>query len=299
MNNWILGFCLLLPVLASGAATGAAPVKVAEAPGGPQLLLRQLDASPIVEVAGVVDARGVNGTWSRGDDTWTLLFQFAGWRVDGGPLRTDQLVVRQLVEREEIDRMRARVQPYQLIRIRARLSEQNVFHRPEALLLDLIDANLRDAELAAHALTLQETVTLEDAVLGTLTLDRTLDVYRADASWRGLDLEVTLIADDDAARAAALTTAHALFAAQDAWHRRVVAFAIDKLLRLKNEVWLGEDESEFSARQFEARMRLHAISVYPDGRFKFWFDDGDLFWGHEIEVEGTLNGGPRDASIAG
>jgi hypothetical protein len=27
---------------------------------------------------------------------------------------------------------------------------------------------------------------------------------------------------------------------------------------------------------------LEAIQVLRDGEFEFWYDDGDLFWGHSI-----------------
>ena len=107
------------------------------------------------------------------------------------------------------------------------------------------------------------------------------------------------MADSDTERAAALATAHALFAAQDDWQARVMAFAVEKLLALKNDVWLGEDETRFSARQFRKQLRLYSINVYADGRFEFWFEDGDLFWGHDVEIDGSLKGGLVSADLAG
>jgi hypothetical protein len=46
-------------------------------------------------------------------------------------------------------------------------------------------------------------------------------------------------------------------------------------------------------------MKLESITVHPDGRFEFWFDDGDLFWGHSIAVRGSLAEGPTEASVEG
>jgi len=31
-------------------------------------------------------------------------------------------------------------------------------------------------------------------------------------------------------------------------------------------------------------MELQSISILPNGSFVFWHKDGDLFWGHSIEV---------------
>ena len=38
-------------------------------------------------------------------------------------------------------------------------------------------------------------------------------------------------------------------------------------------------------------MTLDAITVYPDGAFDFWHHDGDMFWGHSIQVSGSLSEG--------
>ena len=47
------------------------------------------------------------------------------------------------------------------------------------------------------------------------------------------------------------------------------------------------------------RMELDAIQIYEDGAFEFWFNDGDLFWGHSIHVTGSLKAGPEDAQMEG
>jgi len=39
--------------------------------------------------------------------------------------------------------------------------------------------------------------------------------------------------------------------------------------------------------------------VHEDGEFEFWYDDGDLFWGHVILVDGNIQTGLSQASIAG
>jgi hypothetical protein len=46
-------------------------------------------------------------------------------------------------------------------------------------------------------------------------------------------------------------------------------------------------------------MKLETISVSSDGSFNFWHDDGDLFYGHAIQVGGNLVEGPTYADIPG
>src|SRR5207249_3318350 len=97
----------------------------------------------------------------------------------------------------------------------------------------------------------------------------------------------------------ALKSAHTLWESQDVWSRRIRDFAVQKLLPLKNDAWLDEGEVEVTADQFQDRMTLDSITVYPNGSFEFWHHDGDLFWGHSIQVRGSLSEGPTDADIPG
>jgi hypothetical protein len=96
-----------------------------------------------------------------------------------------------------------------------------------------------------------------------------------------------------------LEAARRLFAEQAEWHRRVREYAVDRLLPLKNDSWLDEDDEEMSAAEFLSRMRLTSISVDETGDLTFWHDDGDLFWGHAIQVSGSLSNGLTDADIPG
>jgi hypothetical protein len=60
---------------------------------------------------------------------------------------------------------------------------------------------------------------------------------------------------------------------------------------------LREDETPVTPRQFKERMTLESIAVSPNGKFEFTFDDGQLFWGHVIQVSGSLSKGPTNAHI--
>jgi hypothetical protein len=74
---------------------------------------------------------------------------------------------------------------------------------------------------------------------------------------------------------------------------------VQALLPLKNESWLAEGEVDVTADQFKGRMALESITVHPDGSFEFWHNDGDLFWGHSIQISGCLSKGPTGADIPG
>jgi hypothetical protein len=85
------------------------------------------------------------------------------------------------------------------------------------------------------------------------------------------------------------------------WERRAKDKAVDRLLDLKNESWLDEDEGEepLSEEEFRANMRLTAVQIAADGSIEFTFADGDMFFGHDIVVKGTVEEGWRSANIEG
>ena len=97
--------------------------------------------------------------------------------------------------------------------------------------------------------------------------------------------------------------AKALMADQKGWDEKVRSFAADQLLEQAND-WAqdaaeGEEPEEITREQFMERMELDAVQISAGGSFEFWFNDGDLFWGHAIHVTGSLDQGPESAQMEG
>lgn len=262
----------------------------------------RLAKAPVLDVSGVVDASGVGGAMSQGDKLWTIIFTFEGWRIADGPLHTGKLELRRLGTEKALDRLQTTITPYTILKVRARVVEQD--DTSEALLERVMGPQTRDAELRAIAKLLQLPATRKDKVFGKLTLDRRVNWYETKGKWNGksVKLHLSLDGDDDASDrdlAKALRTAYALWRDQPKWTRRVMDYAVAKLLPLKNQNWLGDGERPVSETAFRRRAKLESITAYPSGRFDFWHKDGDLFAGHAILVSGTLKSGPTDADIPG
>jgi hypothetical protein len=156
-----------------------------------------------------------------------------------------------------------------------------------------------DAELDAVAEELKKPVVVSTRQFGELTLDRRINWFDGTTNWNAQSIQIRFEPDRDGGISAALRTADALWDAQLDWKRKVVKKAIECLLPVKNENWLEDDEPPLTAEEFTSRMTLKTISIYRDGHFSFWHDDGDLFWGHAIEVSGSPDTGLTDADIAG
>jgi hypothetical protein len=268
-------------------------------PPSERQLLRQLKAAPLVDVLGVLAASGVCGCWSRGDILWTMKFRFASWRVAGGPLHTKELIVRRKVSERQVDKYRELVKPDVVTRIRARVVEGSLFGHPEALLARVIGQDKSDAELNAEVKRLKQPVTMTVKAFGKFTLDRSIDWYEGCAAWNGRKVRLTLDASEPLDVEQALKVARTLWRAQKSWHAKVSAYAVRELLPLKNGSWLDDGQRPLTAKQFQARMTLKSIIVSPDGSFQFWHNDGDLFWGHSIQINGSLTKGLYSADIPG
>ena len=262
-------------------------------------LLKQLTASPVVDVLGVVGPTGVSGGRSRGEELWTLRLTLEAWRIQSAGLQSRPLAVRRKVTNEELSTFRQSIRPYTVIRIRARVVSDSPFGGPEALLEVFSDVDRSDADLNNYAIQLQKPVSHHDSVLGTFTLDRRVNWFTGTTLWNGNPVSLNLSAREPAEIQAALRTAHSLWEAQSVWDQQVRDYATKALLPLKNKSWLAEDEVTVTADQFKQRMILEAVTVYSDGSFEFWHSDGDLFWGHSIQISGSLSKGLTDADIFG
>lgn len=148
-------------------------------------------------------------------------------------------------------------------------------------------------------------VVMEDNVLGTLELNRELHFFEGEILWGGEEVSLMLEVDPESRSTwtRALNAAKKLVADQEARDRSMREFAAAKLTGLAND-WLENDEENGDAgpiteETFARRMTLSELSVTSGGRFTAYYDDDDMFWGHAIEVCGSLKKGPVSATIAG
>lgn len=269
-------------------------------PNPHDVLMAELERQPLIEVLGVLSASRMAGASSGHNEyPWILQFRFAAWKCAGGCIQNRELTVRKPVSEAELRSTMGQFEPYEVIRIRARLAEQNSSGKPQALLDKIIGKDLFDADLQKRALELQEPVTFEDERFGVFTLDRSVDWYEAVVPWGPTDIRLTLSPAKGEDAKDCLTTAYAIWDFQSVWHERITNYVVTEFLSLKNDTWLDEDEAELNAEQFKSRLELSSITVETNGKFEFWFDDDGLFLGHSIRVAGSLSEGPTHTGLEG
>jgi hypothetical protein len=261
-------------------------------------IVAEFSGRPVDHVVGLVDASGAGGCGEK-DQRWTLRFRLHCWRFLGGPLNSRPLSVQLTTSRDGFDLLWNTIEAYSVVRIRARVVEDSVAGTPQAELVEFLGEDRSDAELNQASSKLQEPVIFRDPEFGNFLLERRFDWYTAQVEWNGALVWLNVSLDDAGSVDPALQVARMLWSDQKQWQERIEDHAVLKLLPLKNKNWLDDDEDVLTAGEFKARMKLESITVAADGSFDFLHNDGDLFFGHAIQVGGSLFEGPTFADIPG
>jgi hypothetical protein len=259
--------------------------------------LRRIALAQVTDILGVVSAFGAGGSQGRSDEKWNLVFFFDGWRQGSGPVQTTELRVEMPVSESELSSYLARVKPYDMLLIKGQMADHPA-GRKQALAREIV-FDVSDVELATRAQELQKPVTVENPRFGVFTLNRSVNWFCGASLWAGKRIELNLSMENSDSVEELFAVATQIWDSEEEWNDKIVEYAVKSLLPLKNDVWLEEDEMELNADQFGERMSLNSITIYPDGAFEFWYDDGGMFLGHLIMVRGSLAGGLDDAGIHG
>jgi hypothetical protein len=123
-----------------------------------------------------------------------------------------------------------------------------------------------------------EMTEINDAIFGTLTINPEYgDIV---TQYQGIEYHLD--------SPEALENAHKIVSELMRYVAEAKSYAATNMLELKNETWTDEDDdgvkSLVTIEQFKGRMTLESISVSEDFT-TFWFDDGQLFFGHVIGVD--------------
>lgn len=249
-----------------------------------------------VTIEGVVSPRGQGG-WPVSKQYDIHYFILADWCKDGEPLVGTPLTILRPVPPSDGPggKYFNDFPEYSVARLNVLLSKD----RQRAVVHEELTSRNPKKALKEVAARLREPVTRVTKRFGTLILNPRIEWFEGKIKWNGQSVRATFTRDEDGEVDDSVKTGEALWKAQVRWKKRIEDFIIEDLLPLKNESWLGEGEKELTPKEFKARMSLDSISLEPDGVFEFWYNDGDLFFGHSIQIRGTLADGPTDADIPG
>ncbi len=129
---------------------------------------------------------------------------------------------------------------------------------------------------------------IEDALLGTITyscsINPQLDEYTAEVELEGHSVELRLYTDDELDVMPAVRQTRDIIERYPAIADRARRYVRDHVVPLYNEVWRVEDEPELDANALMGHLTLEEITTHPGSKATFWYDAGDLFGGHILQL---------------
>lgn len=249
----------------------------------------------IIEILAVTGASGLGGGKGPKEEFWTASIDILAWKenIEHSILNIEKTTLRFKADDEFLNEMRSKIKANSIVKLRVRRGERG-FLLCEPLKNDILDQELED--FLEKQL---EPIFYEDEVFGEFELDKSINVFEKNIDWCGKEVRISFDNDDESELKSMLETGYALYKEQKDWMKKICNFVCDELLELKNDAWLDDEEEEITREEFIEAIELCDISLESNDEFTFWFDDGDLFWGHTIIAEGNIDGTLRSAHIAG
>lgn len=174
------------------------------------------------------------------------------------------------------------------------------------MLIKILEEDVQNEKLLELKEELSKPVVI-DTPYGEFALDRSMSWFEGEIEHDGLTFTAYLETDEDNGDTAdgarvALIKALDDFENFDKMNKE---FAAENLVDLANE-WLESDEESedsepepITEEKFIEAIEISEMTVSPDGSMTLYYSDGDMFWGHVIEITIDEDGTISDADIAG
>lgn len=125
---------------------------------------------------------------------------------------------------------------------------------------------------------------INSPVLGNLFYNAELDCYKEEINLGEVSIRLILESDGETSTEGSLNKAVDILPQLTHYIEVTKQYAVEQLLKLKNNSWLEEDEEPVSSQAFKELMVLNCLVFYPNGEITFYYDDNDLFAGHQIAI---------------
>lgn len=228
---------------------------------------------------------------------WEASLSLQPWRIDGGAIDTRRL--RLILGNLDRKTAQAFAQTWAigvLVALRVDAAPDPDAPAPQLFAVSF-DGAVSDPELADFAMPAPSYPPFDDSRFGTFTRTGEYASYQTSATWIGRTVALELDATGpDLAKAA--DHAAALFDHAQLWQSELDDCLFRDLHSLWNEAW-KDDRPALAQQDWLSRITLTRISIDPTGAFLAYFSEGDLFWGHAIEVSGSRDAGASEARLLG
>lgn len=169
--------------------------------------------------------------------------------------------------------------------------------------VDVLDNNVICPRLEKVWEDYNKPIIINDDVLGELTLNKEYDVFEGYINWKGkvISLMLEVDAEDNSTWNQTSKPAKEMIIHLEQWDKKMREFSAKKLTILANQWAVDEKDntSSITEKDFAERISISELVFSFEGAFTVLYDDDDMFWGHAIEVCGTLGKGIESSNITG
>lgn len=248
----------------------------------------------IQKVTIVTGASGFSGSNWGEMKLWNACIGITAWKLtDSDRIFKGKYFLYSKADDEYLKELRKIILPNSIISLKVRQNGNDF------LFVEIIENKETDKEMEAILAEQTKPVIYNDKILGEFTLDKRIDLYVGEIKWLGENIELDIENYTGKRLDKVFVIANELVKEEKIWDKKIKEFAAKKLLKLKNENWLEEAEKEITIEQFIEKIEINSINISLKNNFEFYLDDGDVFWGHTIVVNGNIEKGPLRANIAG
>jgi hypothetical protein len=223
------------------------------------------------------------------------LFEMVAWRIEGESLCTEPIVAQAICRTEEVSAFQTQIKKESVVAFRGKVIPRGR-HRLEFVKFLSLIPDYEDADVRAFLRAYLTPVRIVDSTFGQFELNKRFHKFVGIVDFGGENIKLIL---DGRSLDQCFEIARTLWNNADSWKQRAQNFAIQELLPLKNDFWLEEGQEELTADLFANSLQLETIAISSNGSIEFYYNDGDLFFGHTIELSGEIHGGFRRANPIG
>jgi hypothetical protein len=244
------------------------------------------------EITIITETSPLGGAKGGAEKFYEINCGITAWKfINSDEFFTGEFLLTGKADYRQIKELQEKILPDSIISLKVRQRE-NAF-----LLVEIMENKNINEELKNILKEQTKPIIYTDETLGEFTLNKRFNKYTGKIKWNNKKIELDIEKYTGKRLNDVFIVANELIKEQSMWGKKINEFAVEKLLKLKNKSWLEEGEKEITAEQFIKKMKLESINVSLKNKFEFYFDDGELFWGHGITVYGNLEKGPLRAEV--
>lgn len=183
---------------------------------------------------------------------------------------------------------------------------QSAYMNNRYMLIKILEEDVQNDKLLELKEELSKPVMI-DTPYGKFELDRSMSWFEAEVECGGYTFTAYLETDEDNGDTADGAREAFIKALDDFenFDKSAKEFAAENLVNLAND-WLESDEENeedepepITEEKFIEAIEISEMTVSPDGSMSLFYSDGDMFWGHVINITTEEDGTFSDADIAG